>query len=948
MTFQFRLLSLLYICLIHTWVSADQLDVPDLTKTLDFERVGTYHLGPTGAKGWIYTAGNFMTTKARQILITEVELGTPAEGKLQVGDVILGVGDTKFSSDARKALGLAIDEAEKEENQGRLDLLCWRPDADAKTRKGKQLKVIVQLPVMGAYSNTAPYDCPKTKKIQDAALEAVLKEKDFGRFGVSALALLATGEKEHLKIVRDFLHQAKWAQPDIEIRLDRGGKQAWNSGFYNLVLTEYYLASGDEFVLPAIREHAIKTAMGQSNAGTWGHGFAWTGINGGKLHGVLQGYGAVNQAGLPCYLTLLLAKKCGVNHPEIDAAIERSSQFFEAFIDHGSIGYGFHRPSLEINANGRNGMSGNGKNGVAAVAFQVQGHPAGTRFFSRLTASLYNTMEYGHSGNSYSYFWDPLGANVGGPEMAAAFHKELRWYYALTRKADGSFVNQQLGGQYGGQLLSPTAAQVLMASFPKRAIYLTGKGQKESEWLKTEEVHETINSGRWRMVDSANLSSCELISNLDDWSPIAREWVAIHLAKKEGDIVPELLEMLKDERPEARAGACAALGHLRERAQESIPELANALSDEATIVNIAAGYALARMGPLAKPAIPDMLKAMLDDREPGLMKPRQQALAYALGYANGRYAPLYFNGVLPQFEDGTNPLNDIDRELLYSALIHVFQDSNGRTRSSAAYALNFFSKEDTARMAQPIYDAIKNVAMNYKMMDDGVRARGLDLFARLHIQEGLPLCFETFDLHRWGQVMRVPARFKTLQAYAGNAKPYLPQLHELRNKWKSGDMRDLLEKTIKVIEEDSNPPCMISLHDLVDARLEKDMKGKGTSSIRKLMSKNKDDFFYQAAGLRKITSELGTYAYEDLLSALSSESEVLSEAAAQLAADLTEVKTAQWSKHLASSNKNTLLGTLKVLTLRKDSQAIEQIKPLLEHEDEAVRLAAETTIEAIQ
>ena len=832
-------------------------EVPDLTKTVDFERIETYHLGPTGAKGWFYTAGNFMTTDARQILINEIEPGTPAEGTLQVDDVILGVGDKKFYSDARKALGEAIDEAEKEENQGKLKLLCWRPDPDAKTRKGKQLKIVVELPVMGAYSDTAPWDCPKTKKIEQAALEAVLKEKDFGRFGVSALALLATGEKEHLKIVRDFLHQAKWAQPNIEIGLDRGGKQAWNSGFYNLVLTEYFLASGDEFVLPAIQEHAIKTAMGQSNAGTWGHGFAWTGINGGKLHGVLQGYGAVNQAGLPCYLTLLLAKKCGVDHPEVDAAIKRSSQFFEAFIDHGSIGYGFHRPSLEINANGRNGMSGNGKNGAAAVAFQVQGHPAGTRFFTRLTASLYNTMEYGHSGNSYSYFWDPLGANVGGPEMAAAFHKELRWYYALTRKADGSFVNQQLGGQYGGQLLSPTAAQVLMASFPKLAIYLTGKGQKKSDWLTAEEVQETIDAGRWRLTDPKNIPACELIANLDDWSPIAREWVAIHLAKKEDNVVPQLIEMLKAESPEARAGACAALGHLRERTAESIPLLAKALSDEAIIVNIAAGYALARMGTLAKPAIPDMLKAMLNDREPGLMKPRQQALAYALGYANGRYAPLYFNGVLPQFKDGTNPLNEIDRELLYSALSHVLKDSNGRTRSSAAFALNFFTKEDTARMAQPIYDAIKNVAMNYKMMDDGVRARGLDLFARLHIKEGLPLCFETFDLDRWGQVMRVPARFNTLQAYAGNAKPYLPQLREMRNKWKSGDMRDLLEKTIKIIEEDDNPPCLISLHDLVDERLEKDLKEAGkadAATIKKLLRKYPDDQFYQAAGQRKLTT----------------------------------------------------------------------------------------------
>jgi len=64
---------------------------PDLTRTIDFERRGEFYLGPTGAKGWIYTASNFMTTDARQILITQIAPGSVAEGVLEVGDAILGV-----------------------------------------------------------------------------------------------------------------------------------------------------------------------------------------------------------------------------------------------------------------------------------------------------------------------------------------------------------------------------------------------------------------------------------------------------------------------------------------------------------------------------------------------------------------------------------------------------------------------------------------------------------------------------------------------------------------------------------------------------------------------------------------------------------------------------------------------------------------------------------------
>jgi len=348
--------------------------------------------------------------------------------------------------------------------------------------------VEIRLPVLGTYSETAPYDCPKTERMLRRALGVLESREDWGIFGIKALAFLATGEQKYIRLVHDYLHEVNWAKPDFKMSVESGGLVAWGAGYRNLVLTEYYLATGDEYVLPAIREHALKTAMGQSNGGAWGHGFAWTSLNGGRLHGRLGGYGAVNQAGLPCFLALVLSKKCGIEHPEIDDAIERARRFFRQFVGKGSIGYGYHRPSLEIHCNGRNGMSGNGKNGIAAVVFGLLGDSSAHQFFTMLTISTHNTCEYGHSGNSYSYFWDPLGANYGGPRAAAAFHKELRWYYALTRMPDGSFVNQPLGGFYGRGTLDATVAHVLMMASPRRAIYLTGKDQDRSLWLSDEQV----------------------------------------------------------------------------------------------------------------------------------------------------------------------------------------------------------------------------------------------------------------------------------------------------------------------------------------------------------------------------------------------------------------------------------------------------------------------------
>jgi hypothetical protein len=660
--------------------------VRDLRKDIDFERIGEFHLGPTGARGWMHVSENFMTGEARQILVTGVDAGSPADGVLQAGDVILGIGGEHFATDARKSLGRAIDEAEAEQRKGMLRLTRWRPVEGAVPRKGKEETVVLKLKVMGSFSKTAPYDCAKSERILRDAEARLLESDDWGKFGGKALALLATGDPKHHPLVREFIHAAKWAKPDLQIGLDSGGLVCWGYGFHNLLLTEYFLATGDEYVLPAIREYAVKISMGQSSAGTWGHGFAWKSKNDGRIHGHLGGYGAVNQAGLPCFLSLILSKKCGVDHPELDAAIERSATFFRSFVGHGSIGYGFHRPSLEINANGRNGMSGNGKNGVAALAFRMLGDEHSTRFFSRLTASLHNTCEYGHSGNSYSYFWDPLGAHCGGPENVAAFLRELRWYHTLTRMPDGRFVYQQLGGIYGGGLLDPTVSQVLIATLPRRALHITGKGMNEAPLLNQAEVEATIAAGHWRLVDPATRSADDLIGELDTWSPIAREWIAKALGTKQGDFTPQLIELLKSDRAEARAGACAALGYQGEKAAAAVALLAGALHDD-PIVAVPASYALARINKPAAKVLPEILAAMLAREESGLMRPIQQAMSFALGYDPGRVAPLYFDGLLPSLAKDGNPLDGLDRELLYPAIAKLLQDPGGRTRGCAAYAL---------------------------------------------------------------------------------------------------------------------------------------------------------------------------------------------------------------------------------------------------------------------
>jgi len=223
---------------------------PDLTQGNAVDRKLTYNLGATGLRGWIYTRpANFFescqgrtTTASRQILVTHVGAKSPADGVMEVDDVILGAGGKLFTDDARKSIAAAIQDAEKEANGGILKLIRWRA--------GKTEAAQLKLGVMGTYSDTAPYDCPKSKRIFDEACKALEKEPlEENLWGaVNGLALMATGNPDYLPRVRDLAR--KMAPPTL--KLQRHAFGTWETGYRGIFLCEYYLLTGDKEVLHAI------------------------------------------------------------------------------------------------------------------------------------------------------------------------------------------------------------------------------------------------------------------------------------------------------------------------------------------------------------------------------------------------------------------------------------------------------------------------------------------------------------------------------------------------------------------------------------------------------------------------------------------------------------------------------------------------------------------------
>jgi hypothetical protein len=136
----------------------------------------TFNLGPTGMRGWAYHTRDD-TSESRQIKVMAVDAGSPASGLLAANDVILGADGSGanpalFSSDARKAFGLAIGDAEARD-PATLKLLRWR--------SGSTTTVTLTLQHLGAYSATAPYHCPKSARILQDGLQYVYDHETAGR-----------------------------------------------------------------------------------------------------------------------------------------------------------------------------------------------------------------------------------------------------------------------------------------------------------------------------------------------------------------------------------------------------------------------------------------------------------------------------------------------------------------------------------------------------------------------------------------------------------------------------------------------------------------------------------------------------------------------------------------------------------------------------------------------
>ena len=691
------------------------------------------HYGPTGF---------FAKRHPDHLVVDVVAEGSPSDGKLQKGDIIVAVDGRPITVDACNLFTEAVDKAEGDQGGGVLTLTVRRggspADAGSEVRgagkeetiqpsssnqdpasriphpasRSEAEQIPLQLKVLGTYSPTAPVNCAKTDALITQTADYLATNKQTCTLQADMLGLLATGEKKYIKVVHDYLHAAGWAQPPEdpdELVGTTAGYVAWKWGYNNLLLTEYYLLTGDKFVLPAITKYARGLASGQDQAGLWGHQMCHREL------GRAYGYGVMNQPTLSVFISLILAEKCGMKDPMVLAAIERTHAHYDKWIGKGALPYGNHEPLEHMFTN-------NGTSGSLAVAFALLGNKRGARFYAAMSAAATDEILTGHSGPWWNILWSGLGANVLGPEMAATYNRKIHWLRTVTRCWDGRHVGMLgWGSEPKPGKLSDTGSHLLNLCAGRRAIHITGKGMDESLWLTAEEAEEIIEAG------TIGISSEKaLLGLLGSPFPPVRVRAAQQLARQDVDVTDEVMALLTKGTRDQRIGAIHAIQNLKvPSADDELMAIAKDEKDGLWVRQLA----VKTLGEMeeAKQYAPELLKALIKDKP----------------YDPYRELDLDLGSALVKLYEPDPYATDLDKDLFYQGVARLLDHKHASGRGAGMTLIRNLPMEDLPHMLDRMVCLIEDKDRTYTSYTGAGRQEALEILYRLGIKESMDYTVNT-------------------------------------------------------------------------------------------------------------------------------------------------------------------------------------------------------------
>lgn len=455
--------------------------------------------------GWFYNLGitglraQLVADKPKALLIKYVFPDSPASSHVAAGDLIVGAGGQLFKEPHRNGYGekvfgadgpiselaKAIEESQSADGKGKLSLTLRR---DSETQE-----VVLDVgQEYGTYSATYPAACPKSEKVLGDLLEFLVeRQSDNGSFGnpvhntFAPLALLASGDAKYLPAIeRNVRFHSHQTRPQDKRYFDLIN---WTYMSAAIVMSEYYLATEEKWVLPELQEvhdHLAKSQylhMSQINPkakkshpgsypkgpkdshGGWGHN---PGFEGYGPIAMLTGQGA---------LAYSLMDRCGIkiDRKHHDAAYE--------FLKKGTGKNGYVWYGDQVGG-GPDGFADMGRTGAAGIA----------NFLSPYAEPAYRERAMSHAnviGKHPQSFPDTHGSPAMGMAYTALaanidadnFRKLMdsnRWWFTMAQCTDGSFYyqpNRDNAGYGSDARMTASSVVAFIFTIPKRNLVITGK-----------------------------------------------------------------------------------------------------------------------------------------------------------------------------------------------------------------------------------------------------------------------------------------------------------------------------------------------------------------------------------------------------------------------------------------------------------------------------------------
>ena len=485
-----------------------------LTAAVDYSKDGQpwsqrADAGPDAeVPGWFYNLGitgmraQLVANEPKTLLIKYTFAKTPASGLVEIGDVITGVGGKPFVNEHRNGYGMtvfgadgpiaefadALESCQSAAGKGKLKLTLRRGAAT------KEITLDVGLK-NGSYAATFPDKCAKSDRIITELLQYLVDHQEAnGSFGYAVqntfapLALLANGDKRYLPAIercaRLLANSTKANDPDAT------GLINWHYMSAAIVLSEYYLATKQPWVLPELQEihdYIAKTqylAMSQINPeakkshpdsypkgpenshGGWGHNPGF------------EGYGPIAMITGQGALAYSLMYRCGI---KIDRANHDAAY---NFLKKGTGANGYVWYGDEVGG-GPNDWADPGRTGAAGIA----------NFLSPYPEPVYKTRALLHSkvlGDHPQSFPDTHASPIMGMGYAALtanidpanFRRLMdanRWWFTMAQCPDGSFYyqpNRDNSGYGADSRMLATSVTAFIFTMPKHSLVITGRQDK--------------------------------------------------------------------------------------------------------------------------------------------------------------------------------------------------------------------------------------------------------------------------------------------------------------------------------------------------------------------------------------------------------------------------------------------------------------------------------------